>query len=276
MALSDALLELATRWRELALLHLPRVGSDAERLLRMAAIANDDRAVELLIGDLVRQLPNDHPIVRALEEPRLRSTIETDIESVSWSGRAMPAAQVPTSELSFIASAMLSEVVRPPAAPSRAAARSNTLGRLVVHPPTDEQAFLLAVGETAERLTPSMRLDANITGVIALPPVATFLYLPPDLRTSATARHLARAPGLLVPAFQVTPRRESGQHRYVTERPIVDYVNTILDAQSDPWGAASWWTAPNGWLGGVPLELLGSDREEEIAAAALSLQSDSW
>lgn len=145
MALADALLELATSWRQLVPSLWTGSGGDPERLLAMAAFDNDDEAIEVLVGNLVEQLPRSHHIVRALEAPRLRREVETELAPVAWPRSEPVLFPKPSSELSFIAFALLREIVEAPAAPWRAAARLNTLGRLSRQ--NESQAFLLGVSE---------------------------------------------------------------------------------------------------------------------------------
>ncbi|MFF8727127.1 hypothetical protein ACF073_11625 [Streptomyces sp. NPDC015171] len=78
---------------------------------------------------------------------------------------------------------------------------------------------------------------------------------------------LIRLPGpqgrTLLPDFQFS--RGALPWRVVLE------VNTILDADRDPWGVADWWLSDNAWLGSAPASLLGAARDEELAGAARSL-----
>jgi hypothetical protein len=46
-------------------------------------------------------------------------------------------------------------------------------------------------------------------------------------------------------------------------------VNQILDADDDPWGAASWWLTPHATLGGIPADLVRvGDAKDVVTAAA--------
>ncbi|MEV0701498.1 hypothetical protein AB0I53_26805 [Saccharopolyspora sp. NPDC050389] len=51
-------------------------------------------------------------------------------------------------------------------------------------------------------------------------------------------------------------------------RELVRTVNRYLHAADDPWGAADWWLGPNGWLGGVPAELIGQVDDRALIDAA--------
>ncbi|WP_030863152.1 hypothetical protein [Streptomyces sp. NRRL S-37] len=53
--------------------------------------------------------------------------------------------------------------------------------------------------------------------------------------------------------------------------PVVLRINGLLRADLDPWGAADWWLGGNGWLHGVPADLLGTLPDEELEGAALEL-----
>lgn len=67
--------------------------------------------------------------------------------------------------------------------------------------------------------------------------------------------------GYTYPAFQI-----DGERRDVF--PEVRLVNVRLDAANDPWGVASWWVSGNARLGTRPLELVGTDRAEDIVTVA--------
>ena len=70
--------------------------------------------------------------------------------------------------------------------------------------------------------------------------------------------------GYRYPAFQFdTSRRDVA--------PEVRAVNEQLDAAGDPWGVASWWVSRNDRLAARPLELVGTERAGELAAAARAL-----
>jgi hypothetical protein len=57
---------------------------------------------------------------------------------------------------------------------------------------------------------------------------------------------------------------------------LVARLRPKLGADEDPAGAAAWWLTVNPWLRAMPAELLGTDREGEIAYAADQLANDSW
>lgn len=66
--------------------------------------------------------------------------------------------------------------------------------------------------------------------------------------------------GVQLPAFQFDKRG----------RPfwVVTKVNTILDAEDDPWGVADWWLGRNAWFDAVPAELIGHVANEILIEAA--------
>ncbi len=67
--------------------------------------------------------------------------------------------------------------------------------------------------------------------------------------------------GYLYPAFQFDPLR-----RDVFSE--VRAVNELLGAAGDPWGVASWWISKNARIDTAPLELVGTDRSEDLRAVA--------
>lgn len=72
---------------------------------------------------------------------------------------------------------------------------------------------------------------------------------------------LLHANRYLFPAFQLDEERGE-------VRPLVREVNRLLDAASDPWGAASWWFSPNSRLrGGRPADLIDSKSDDVLLAA---------
>ncbi|GAA0395717.1 hypothetical protein [Streptomyces luteireticuli] len=52
---------------------------------------------------------------------------------------------------------------------------------------------------------------------------------------------------------------------------VVRWVNQLLLAEVDPWGAADWWLSGNTWLGGPPASLLGELPDDVLASAAQAL-----
>ena len=56
--------------------------------------------------------------------------------------------------------------------------------------------------------------------------------------------------------------------------PVVLETNRLLDADIDPWGAASWWVDPHALIDMAPIDLLGGDRERWLPALARRLGED--
>ncbi|HXP18766.1 MAG TPA: hypothetical protein VN840_03870 [Streptosporangiaceae bacterium] len=75
---------------------------------------------------------------------------------------------------------------------------------------------------------------------------------------------------VLYPLFQFASTRPYRQHELVAR------LRPQLSADEDPWGAVAWWLTPNPWLTACPADLLGTEREGEIAYAADQLANDSW
>lgn len=67
--------------------------------------------------------------------------------------------------------------------------------------------------------------------------------------------------GYLYPAFQFDPKRRD-------VFPEVRAVNERLEAGSDPWGVVSWWTSRHARLGARPVELVGTNRTDNLIAVA--------
>lgn len=74
----------------------------------------------------------------------------------------------------------------------------------------------------------------------------------------------------VVPAFQFASTDPYRQHEAVVA------LAGELCAQEDPAGAIAWWLTPNPWLAARPADLLGTEREPELAYAADQLANDSW
>ena len=77
---------------------------------------------------------------------------------------------------------------------------------------------------------------------------------------------LPSAAGDRLPRFQLDSVHEPYE--------VVLAVNRILQAEADPWGAASWWLRANGWLDAVPAELVGTRSSDRLTAAALAEWED--
>ena len=50
--------------------------------------------------------------------------------------------------------------------------------------------------------------------------------------------------------------------------PRVRSVNELLGAVDDPWGVASWWVSPNARVDAAPMELVGTDRADDLPVLA--------
>jgi hypothetical protein len=77
-----------------------------------------------------------------------------------------------------------------------------------------------------------------------------------------------RQPGALVLSNMMAPKFQFDAAGRLL--PVVAEINTMIEADSDPWAAASWWISADSYLGGrAPADLVGSDdkhRELRIAA----------
>ena len=83
-------------------------------------------------------------------------------------------------------------------------------------------------------------------------------------RTRSWLLGLPLGRGYVYPAFQFSTERRN-------VFPCVRRVNELLVAADDPWGAASWWISSNARLGTKPVDLIGTDRENDLISAAGSV-----
>lgn len=67
--------------------------------------------------------------------------------------------------------------------------------------------------------------------------------------------------GYLYPAFQFDPKRRD-------VFPEVRAVNERLETVDDPWGVASWWISRHARLGTRPIDVVGTDRADDLVAVA--------
>ncbi len=67
--------------------------------------------------------------------------------------------------------------------------------------------------------------------------------------------------GYVYPAFQFDPQRRSIFHEVRT-------VNELLEGAADPWAVASWWFSTHARLSARPVELVGTDRSDDLVAVA--------
>ncbi len=72
---------------------------------------------------------------------------------------------------------------------------------------------------------------------------------------------LPRGRGYLYPVFQFDHLRED-------IFPEVRAVNELLNAADDPWGVASWWISTNARVDAAPMELVGTDRADDLPVLA--------
>ena len=81
------------------------------------------------------------------------------------------------------------------------------------------------------------------------------------LRRRSLLLGLPHGNGFLYPAFQFDSRRRS----IFSE---VQSVNERLSSAEDPWGVASWWMSQHSRLGCRPVDLVGTDRADDLPATA--------
>jgi len=84
------------------------------------------------------------------------------------------------------------------------------------------------------------------------------------LRLRSALLGLPHSNGFLYPAFQFDSRR-----REVFAE--VREVNHRLGSDRDPWGVASWWVSHHSRLRARPVDLVGTGRADDLAAAAAAM-----
>ncbi|MDT0269002.1 hypothetical protein RM844_22205 [Streptomyces sp. DSM 44915] len=126
--------------------------------------------------------------------------------------------------------------------------------------PRDEDGLFLD-GDAAESAATREILRAARRRLLAVP------ARPADQLVSGAAEGLIGLPdperGARYPEFQFAP--DGGPWAVVTR------INALLLADQDPWGAADWWLGGNGWLAGVPAELIGEVPDTLLVEAARAL-----
>ena len=81
------------------------------------------------------------------------------------------------------------------------------------------------------------------------------------LRRRSSLLGVPHGNGFLYPAFQF----DSVRLAIFSE---VQAVNERLKSSEDPWGVASWWMSQNARLGCRPVDLVGTDRADDLPAVA--------
>ncbi|MDE0377036.1 MAG: hypothetical protein OXK16_13890 [bacterium] len=84
------------------------------------------------------------------------------------------------------------------------------------------------------------------------------------LRLRSALLGLPHSNGFLYPAFQFDTRRRD-------IFPEVRAVNQRLGSDRDPWGVASWWVSHHSRLRARPVDLVGTGRAGDLAAAAAAM-----
>ncbi|MEI5103899.1 hypothetical protein RB200_42270 [Streptomyces sp. PmtG] len=151
-------------------------------------------------------------------------------------------------------------------------------GRLVLSvPDAGSDPHPVHHGYVAEDLAVLLVDGHRMVGPV-LGPVRDRLLAAPAWDAAAVRRRGGRpdAPGLIrlpgvggrarLPRFQF-----AGDARPL---PVVVEVNTVLEADRDPWGAADWWLSGNAWLGDRPASLLGTGGEARLADTARLLMEE--
>lgn len=107
-------------------------------------------------------------------------------------------------------------------------------------------------------------LDDAVTRLLSVPALTQEQLV--AAKNDPAMRRLIRLPahsGTKFPAFQFDD----------LGRPLrlVLSINELLDADTDPWGAADWWLGPHAWLDGSPADLLGRVPDHVLLAAVRAM-----
>ena len=271
MALVDALLEIGRQWDEIE----NRIGERRAAQGREILAANGGDAADTqanrFLEMLASRLPDDSSVFAALERHSDRGSGPDDstsyilIEDLGWHTRPQMAR---VNSIEQFALRVLRDRLVTSRSPVRRAARHDTLQRLTSgHQNEGWVGLAVALQQPVPGLGRQKPLWYRGRETLAFNPVEAFLQLPPVMQTTAIASVAVRSPTSLVPRFQFDDRLMSK---------IAEETNQILGSWRDPWGTGSWWTRMNGRLRAIPLDLLGTDREAEIPAAAEALKSESF
>jgi hypothetical protein len=271
MAVVDALLEVGRQWDEIENLVGDRLSVPGREFLVVDDRDEPDRQASRFLEMLTPLLPDDSSVFAALERHRDRGSALEDLTPyvhISDFGPFSREQMTRVSSTEQFALHVLRDRVVTLRSPVRRAARRETLQRLTTGPQADGWARLaIAVQRPIPGIKPRpMRYGGKQS--LGFNPVEAFLHLPPRMQTTALASLAVRSPLILVPSFQFDDHLGTSR--------VAEETNAILASWRDPWGAGSWWTRVNGWLGTIPLDLLGTERELEILAAAEALTSESF
>ncbi|MCT2591573.1 hypothetical protein LHJ74_16985 [Streptomyces sp. N2-109] len=142
-----------------------------------------------------------------------------------------------------------------PIGPESVTGARDLLVRLTEPPPGPDTATIIRTAQ--DRLLEEPALNSLL--MCARCHAAGFDEPPPELIRLGDAER-----GDRYPAFQFAG--DSGG-----PIPLVLYVNRLLLADIDPWGAADWWLSGNTLLGGKPASLLGELPDEQLVGVATAL-----
>lgn len=116
-------------------------------------------------------------------------------------------------------------------------------------------------GEAKRSIWQEEMLTSSAVGELLGSKAGNLRELPRRLRVRSELLGLPHRRGTFYPAFQI----DAAKRRVI---PVVAEVNRLLDAAGDPWGVASWWVSENARLGARPMDLVTTQRAEDVRAAA--------
>jgi hypothetical protein len=234
MAAEDALAALIEHWDDVISLLDHVRGQELRSLIADTSESSQTSVVIAITQLLVEELPPGHPVRRALSKGTRYAGAQAE-----WT----------TLRRDLLAVAGLAMTQTPPAGPDDG---------------HDDGATQVTAGdETPEDI---------------LAEVTDLLLRVPALTEDEVRRRGADPadPGLIRldhpsgaqqwPSFQFAP--DGGP------LPIVQAVNTMLGAETDPLGVADWWLGVNAWLDGRPGDLIGDVPDELLLRAARAVTEE--
>lgn len=200
-------------------------------------------------------------------EPLLTVSELTELASVGWTTMRGAEATEPERAVFAIISAAL-----PPAHPAWAALAARSGGGSQGSQPileldlVDLASLALADPRSSEDQSADELAEQSLRALLETGTIP----VRPGLEVPDTWLSVQFGEQLLIPAFQFASADPYRQHEMVAALAVE------LCAQEDPAGAIAWWLTPNPWLSARPADLLGTEREPELAYAADQLANDSW
>ena len=235
MTAEDAMASLTEHWDDVTARLDAARGQELRNLIGEVGGAGHTGAVIRMTQLLVKELPPDHPVRRALVRSDRYANAQAD-----WSALRQD----------LVAAAGITVAETPDAGP-RGGDQDGSVGQV-----TDGD-------ETPEDIL------AEVTGRLLRAPALTedeVRRRGADPADPGLIRLDRPGGGRQWPSFQFA--RAGGP------LPVVRTVNTMLGAETDPLGVADWWLGVNPWLDGRPSDLIGAVPDELLLRAARAVTEE--